>query len=85
MDLKKPNGEPINSWEHWTRPKRDYQWKKGRSAMELARVWFRGGQLAVPKEFEALLADSPRLEYLTLETGIPELVTTLPERGGPKP
>lgn len=49
--------------------------------MELARAWFRGGQLAVPKEFEALLADSPRLESLTLETGIPELVTTLPERG----
>jgi hypothetical protein len=41
--LKNRTDKPIASWQDWTRPKRDYQWKAGRSAMELARSWFRLG------------------------------------------
>jgi hypothetical protein len=71
----------IENWEDWERPKRDYQWKPGRSAMELAKSWFREGRLSPPDEFIALLMSEPRLQELRLLRGTPELVTALPERG----
>ena len=27
MELVKKNGEAINCWQDWERPKKDYQWK----------------------------------------------------------
>ena len=57
----------------WTRLKRDYQWKAGRRAMELARSWFRTGQPAPPAEFLQLLQCSPYINNLELITGTPEL------------
>jgi hypothetical protein len=39
--LTKPNGSPINHFQEWTPPKQKIHWKAGRSAMELARSWFR--------------------------------------------
>jgi hypothetical protein len=81
MDLRTPQGQAITRWEEWTRPKRDYHWKEGRSAMELAKAWFRRGQLAAPQEFNELLNTEPRLSGLAFERAIPELVTRLPERG----
>lgn len=32
---------PITKWEEWPLPKRDCQWKEGRSTMELAKFCFR--------------------------------------------
>ena len=81
IDLKRPDGSTIKSWEDWTRPKRDYQWKAGRSAVELAKSWFREGQLSTPKELVELLQSAPCLKNLWLSQCIPELVTQLPERG----
>ena len=81
MDIRTPQGQAITRWEEWTRPKRDYQWKEGRSAMELAKAWFSTGQLAVPQELTAILDREPRLEGLVFQQAIPELVTRLPERG----
>ena len=81
IELTRPNGKRIKSWEDWARPKRDYHWKAGRSAMELAKSWFREGRLSPPSEFIALLLSEPRLQELKLLRGTPELVTALPERG----
>lgn len=81
LTLSRPDGTPITSWETWTRPKKDYQWEAGRSAMELAKAWFRQERVAVPTELAQLLASSARLSGLQLVRGIPEHVTGLPERG----
>jgi len=81
IELKRSDGTLIENWEDWERPKRDYQWKPGRSAMELAKSWFREGRLTPPSEFIALLLSEPRLQELKLLRGTPELVTALPERG----
>lgn len=81
IELKRSDGKLIENWEDWERPKFDYQWKPGRSAMELARSWFREGHLTPPSEFIALLLSEPRLQELQLLRGTPELVTALAERG----
>lgn len=74
-------GDQITDWRAWTRPKRDYQWRAGRSAMELARAWFVSPVPVCPREIVDLLASHPRTAGLTLDEGIPEYVTSLPERG----
>ncbi len=74
-------GRPITDWRAWTRPKKDYQWRAGRSAMELARAWFVSPMPICPQEIADLLASHPRTAGLTLIEGIPEHVTSLPERG----
>ena len=71
----------ANFWEDWERPKLDFHWKPGRSAMELAKSWFREERPSPPSEFTALLVSEPRLQELKLLRGTPELVTALPERG----
>ena len=81
LTLSRPDGTPISGWEEWTRPKKEYQWACGRSAMELAKAWFPGGRLSAPAEFMGLLLSHPRLQGLKLIRGIPEHVTGLPERG----
>ena len=81
IDLRDPAGTVINSWDEWTRPKRDYQWKPGRSAQELARAWFRAGVVSVPVEFRELLGSHERFHEIELIRGTPELVTPLPQRG----
>jgi len=55
MELVKKNGEAINCWQDWEPPKKDYQWKEGRSAMEVAKSWFRQSVAAPPKEIVQLL------------------------------
>jgi len=79
--LSQPNGTPITNWEMWTRPKKDYQWEPERSAMELAKAWFRQPCVSPPKKFLQLLYSSARLKNLQLLRGIPEHMTSLPERG----
>lgn len=81
LTLSRPDGTPITRWEMWTRPKKDYQWKPGRSAMELAKAWFRQSEISPPGELLQLLYSSERLTDLHLLRGIPEHVTSLPERG----
>ncbi|MFC1844056.1 DUF6946 family protein [Thermodesulfobacteriota bacterium] len=82
MIIVRPDGTPITKWEDWTRPKRDYQWQPGRSAMELAKAWFRDGDNpSPPKELMELLSSHERLTGIELIKGTPELVTSLPEKG----
>jgi len=75
------NGDQITDWRAWTRPKKDYQWRAGRSAMELARAWFVSPMPVCPREIADLLASHPLATGVTLVEGIPEHVTSLPERG----
>lgn len=49
--------------------------------MELARAWFVSSMPRCPREVANLLASHPRTAGVTLLEGIPEHVTTLPERG----
>lgn len=81
LKMQRPDGTLITTWEEWTRPKREYQWKAGRSAMELAKAWFRNGILSPPSELLSLLESHDRLKGIQFTDGIPELVTPLPERG----
>ncbi len=74
-------GSPISTWEDWTRPKEDYQWEEDRSAMELAKAWFRGATVACPVELDTLLRSAPFLKDLRLLEGRPEFVTRLPMPG----
>ena len=81
IPLLNDTGSPIDKWEDWSRPRSDYQWKRGRSAMELARAWFRTLTSCCPEEIAALLESAPDLKGLRLSGGRPEHVTPLPERG----
>lgn len=81
IKLTKPDGTPITSWEEWTRPKKEIHWKAGRSAMELAKAWFRNDILSPPQELLSLLNSTDRLKGIDFISGVPELVTSLPERG----
>lgn len=81
LSLLKPDGTPITGWQQWTRPKKPEHWKPGRSAMELAKAWFRKPHASPPNEFLKLLQSSERLTGIQLLRGVPELVTSLPERG----
>ena len=76
-----PGGVQIPDWRAWTRPKKEYQWRAGRSAMELARAWFVSPTPVCPREISDLLASHPRCAGLQLVEGLPEHVTPLPERG----
>jgi len=81
LTLSRPDGTPITNWEMWTRPKMDYQWEPERSAMELAKAWFCAFEISPPNELLQLLHSSARFTGLQLLQGIPERVTSLPERG----
>lgn len=81
IKLYRPDGGLITNWESWTRPKKDYQWAPGRSAMELAKAWFSESKISIPRELEELFNSLARLNGFRLLRGIPEKVTSLPERG----
>lgn len=81
IPLTDPTGKPIDKWDAWARPKSDYQWKRGRSAMELAKAWFRTPKSCCPDELTALLESHPATRGLRFTRGRPEHVTPLPERG----
>lgn len=75
------NGKHIADWGAWTRPKKDCQWRAGRSAMELARAWFVSSKPSCPREVADLSASHPRTVGLTPVKGVPGHVMSLPQRG----
>lgn len=78
MELVNMNREAIQRWQDW--PKEDKHWKEGRSAMEVAKSWFRQSVAAPPVEIVQMLIDHFRqnVEFLRV---VPELITQLPEKG----
>lgn len=81
LSLKDHDGHSIADWRSWTRPKAEYHWRAGRSAMELARAWFTSPVPICPPEVESLLESHPVTAGVALTEGWPEYVTPLPERG----
>ncbi len=81
MDLHRPKGMAITRWEDWTRPKKAYHWKPGRSAVELARAWFRCASPSMPGEVRDILQADGIFPDVVVQEAVPELVTPLPERG----
>ena len=77
FSLSKNGGVPIMSWQEWTPPKKEYQWKEGRSAMELTKAWFRDSVPAPPKELLALLDSDPRFDGFEFLNGTPERIDSL--------
>jgi hypothetical protein len=71
----------IRTWKDWARPKRDYQWRSGRSAMELARAWFTSSVPVMPIELRRLLDRSRVMKGFHADRGYPERITRLPESG----
>jgi hypothetical protein len=80
MELVKKNGETIKCWQDWECPKKEYQWKEGRSAMEVAKSWFRHSIDTPPVEIVRMLVDHFQQD-VEFHRVVPELVTPLPERG----
>jgi hypothetical protein len=74
-------GNEIKDWRSWPRPKRDYHWEPGRSAMELARSWFTSVLPVCPPEIRATLDSHDSTAGTVLSGGKPEHVTGLPESG----
>ena len=55
-------GQEITAWENWEAPRdKAKQWVEGRSAMEIARAFFRGGAAQVPSPLLAMLLREPSL------------------------
>lgn len=81
MRVLNRSGAPILSLEQWERPKKEYQWREGRSAMELARAWCPASGPACPAGVAALLSTHEWTRDLQIEEVRPEHVTPLPERG----
>jgi len=81
MEVYDRDGKPIVDWRGWTRPKKDAQWRAGRSAMELARAWFTSRVPATPPEIRQLLDSNEMTAGAQIQSGWPELVTPLPFRG----
>lgn len=78
--------QEITSWEAWERPTDPTKhWVAGRSAMEIARTFFRGGTAALPSPLVALLAGEPVLAGFEADEVRPEHQTALPPPGASGP
>ena len=88
MRIFNDKDEPINSmadWEHLAGPKREYQWKRGRSAFELAHAWIGTGTPRMPDELRVLLESRPETSGLSVETVTPEKQIRFDQHpGGPR-
>ena len=78
--LKNRAGHPITQREDW--PRREKQWKPGRSAMEIARAWFTSGSPQCPPELRLLLTTQASLADIVFRVGRPEHITALPLGNG---
>jgi hypothetical protein len=73
----------VWSWFAAAPPKRgDRQWKPKHSAMELARAWTTGGQVAVPDDIRRVLDSHPDTRHFVALDVLPEHVTPLDEYRG---
>src|SRR5688572_31607928 len=76
----------ITRWEDWSQPAQpDLHWVEGRSAMELARAFFRSGIPCLPPVIDTVLRSNPRFERAAIIEGVPELKTMLPPQGASGP
>jgi hypothetical protein len=86
VTIKTDDGKDITSIDEWFSfsppAKGAIQWKDGRSAKELAKVWFKTGQPQMPDELVSLLLSHPITHGFQADIGIPEKETVLDDLGG---
>lgn len=86
MKIIGKRGQDITSVDTWERPAKPIEhWVAGRSAMEIARAFFRSGTAALPEPLVALLAGEPVLAGFKADEARPEYQTALPPRGSSGP
>jgi hypothetical protein len=84
LELASRDGKEITdvrSWGRHAKPAKKAQWKKGRSAMELARAWT--GEHG-PKALKILLDQVTGTMDLEIERGIAEAQTRFDDHRGPR-
>jgi hypothetical protein len=81
IEIRNTEGKSIKSVEDRFRlsppKKKERQWKDGRSAKELAKVWFKHGISTIPEELTALFNSHSDLKKLVITQAISELKTPL--------
>jgi hypothetical protein len=81
FSIQNRNGKYIRSVKSWFRfappQRREFHWKDGRSAKELAKAWLRTGKPNIPKDIAKLFESHPLTANFFPEVGIPEYVTRL--------
>jgi hypothetical protein len=75
----------IRSWQEWERPVSPGHWVEGRSAMEIARAFFRHDEPRLPEALTTLLRCNPSLAKFVADEAHPELRTPLPPSGSSGP
>jgi hypothetical protein len=85
MKILGKGGRLIESWEDWERPLRDSQWAEGRSAMEIARAFFRDGEPRLPRPLADLLRSVQSLSAFVADEARLEFKTDLPPKGASGP
>lgn len=86
ITIRGSSGASIVDWRRWERPASpDRHWRCGRSAMELARAWFRSPAPVVPAEITELFRSHPLTARLHITSGCPEARTPLPPDGSSGP
>lgn len=84
FQLINDKGNIITQLDDWTRPKKEEQWKCGRSAMEFARYWTKPQWSGtVPPDYIELLC--PVFPGIEFHEGRPEWSTSLPPKGSRGP
>ncbi|MFJ7825461.1 DUF6946 family protein [Psychrobacillus sp. NPDC096623] len=85
MKILNKEGKEITSEQEWLRiappARKEFHWKKGRSAFELAHVWFEGEEVKVPIVLQNLLNSSKELHSIKLHTAFAEVETKLDNYG----
>jgi hypothetical protein len=75
----------VNDWHLYAPPKNPViQWQDGKSAKELARAWFRGGKLDMPKDLRWLLKSHSVTSNFEPYEGFAEHKTPLDNFGEPR-
>lgn len=86
MKIIGKRGQEITTWEAWERPAKPIEhWVEGRSALELARAFFRNGMAALPAPLVAALATESALAGFAGDEARPEHQTALPPPGASGP
>jgi hypothetical protein len=86
IQIQNSSGQNITSVEEWLQhapPKRrNFHWKDGRSAKELAKAWFRHGVAAVPEEILTVMNTQAATKHFVGLCAIPEKTTKLDNFAG---
>jgi len=85
MKIFNKEAKEITSEQEWLRlappARKEFHWKQGSSAFELAHAWFENGLVKVPLVLQNILNNSKELHSLELQTAFAEWETKLDDYG----